>query len=145
MKIPYKYTLVGINYVMLNIPFIWWGKVGYTGRLKGVRQRSQSTSEAAPGILIPIMVCVLPLPWFIEQAMLKLLSPTRSRYYRGDGHTEAVNLAGVLAAWLIYACVWLLYIEIAYQYDLSPVGAMWVINKFAILLKIFIGKLDFLM
>lgn len=135
MKISYKYTPIGLNYVLLNVPFIWWGKVGFTGKLKGVRQRSQSTSDAAPGILIPIMVCVLPLPWFIEQAMLKLLSPTRSRYYRGDGHTEAVNLAGVLAAWLIYACVWLAYLEVAYQYDISPVGAVWVLNKFLTIAK----------
>lgn len=133
MKIPYKYTPIGFNYVMLNIPFIWWGKVGYTGRLKGVRQRSQSTSEAAPGILIPIMVCILPLPWFIEQGVLKLLSPTRSRYYRGDGHTEAVNIGGVLAAWLIYALIWLAYLELAYMYELSPVGAVWVLKKILVL------------
>jgi len=76
--------------------------------------------------------------------MLKLLSPTRSRYYKGDGHTEAVNIGGVLAAWLIYACVWLAYLELAYMYDLSPVGAMWMMNKFAIVAKIFVGKLAFL-
>lgn len=144
MRIPYKYRILGFNYVLLNIPFLWWGKVGFTGKLKGVSRRAQSTSEAAPGILIPVMVCILPMPWFIEQAVLWLLSPFRAKYYRGDGHTEAVNFTGVLAAWLIYACVWLLYIEIAHQYDLSPVGAMWVINKFAILLKIFVGKLALL-
>lgn len=144
MKIPYKYRLIGWNYVLINLPFLVVGKVGFSSTFKGVWKRSESTSDAAPGILWPIMAIPLPFAWFIEQAMLKLLSPTRSRYYKGDGHTEAVNIGGVLAAWLIYACVWLAYLELAYMYDLSPVGAMWMMNKFAIVAKIFVGKLAFL-
>lgn len=144
MKIPYKYRLLGFNYVMLNLPFIWWGKVGFTGKLKGVRQRSQSTSDAAPGILIPVMVCPLIMPWFIEQFILWLIEPFRARYYKGDGHTEAVNIAGAGVAWLIYALIWLGYLELAYQNSLAPVGAVWVLNKFAVLVKIFCDKLALL-
>lgn len=140
MKSAYKYRLIGFNYVLLNLPFVWWGKVGFTGKLKGVGRRAQSASKPAPGILIPVMVCILPMPWFIEQAVLWLLAPFRASYYRGDGHTEAVNIAGVAVAWLIYVAIWLAYLEIAYQNGLAPVGAMWVLDLFLPFLKNILQK-----
>lgn len=141
MKIPYKYRILGFNYVLLNIPFLWWGKVGFTGKLKGVGRRAQSTSEAAPGILIPVMVCILPAPWFIEQAVLWLLAPFRAKYYRGDGHTEAVNIGGVVVAWLLYGAIWLIYIEIAFQNGFSPVGAMEVLEWVLFFIKNVLQKI----
>lgn len=141
---PYANTFFGFNYVMLNLPFIWWGKVGFTGKLKGVQQRAESVSKPAPGILIPVMVCPLIMPWFIEQFILWLIEPFRARYYKGNGHTEAVNIAGAGVAWLIYALIWLGYLELAHQNGLSPVGAVWVLNKFAIIAKIFVQKLALL-
>ena len=45
---------------------------------------------------------------------------------------------------IMFKPLWLLYLELAYQNGLSPVGAVWVLNKFAIVAKIFVGKLAFL-
>ena len=121
----YKNTLIGLNYVMLNIPFIWWGKMGFTAKFSGVKKRAKSVSDAMPGRAIPVMAVVLPFPWYFEQFMLWLLEGTRAKYYKGDGHTEALWFPGVIAAWLIQASINLVYLELLHQAGISPVGAAW--------------------
>lgn len=122
-KPSYANRLIGVNYVFMNLPFIVIGKVGFSSLWSGVKKRAASTSKAAPGILIPIMICPLPFPWHVEQFMHWLIADCKVSYYKGDGHTEAVNIFGYGLAWLIYFSINLIYIEIAHRYGFLPFGA----------------------
>lgn len=124
----YKNTLIGLNYVLLNIPFVWWGKMGFSSTLSGVKKRAKSVSDDMPGWALPIMAVILPMPWYFEQFMLWLLEGARARYYKGDGHTEALWFPGVIVAWVIQYSINLFYLEILHQAGISPVGAVWAIK-----------------
>lgn len=119
----YAYTLIGFNYVLINLPLLIFGKVGYSKTYKGVKNRAKSTSKPAPGIMFPIMICLLPMPWFVEQLIHSCLSDFQFSFYKGDGHTETYNIIGVVIAWVIYACINLGYLEVAHRYGIVPFGA----------------------
>lgn len=123
---PYANTFIGFNYVQLNLPFFIFGKWGYTGKFSGVKDRAKSSSKAAPGVMIPIMVVPLLFPWYFEQMLHRFFADLQFSFYKGDGHTETYWLPAVVVVWFIYAAINVAYLEILYQLEWSPVGAQWV-------------------
>ncbi len=125
-KPGYSNTFIGFNYVQLNLPFFCFGKWGYTGKLSGVQARAKSSSKAAPGVMIPIMVVPLLFPWYFEQMLHRFFADMHVKFYDGDGHSETYWLPAVVIVWVIYAGINVCYLEILYQLEWSPVGAKWV-------------------
>jgi len=123
---PYVNTFLGWNYVQINLPFVFFGKWGYTGKYSGIEKRAESSSKAAPGIMVPIMACPLFFPWYFEQFLHWFFRPWHGKFYDGDGHTETYWLPAVLIVWGIYFNINVLYIELLYRCDISPVGAEWI-------------------
>lgn len=99
-------------YLQLNIPFLFWVKIGYTG-LFSLKQRTRQVDKDTPGVLIPIPLVIVPGALYIEKQMHRWLGKyapfLKIRFYRGDGKTEwywfpaAILPVGFAAAtWYFY-------------------------------------------
>lgn len=92
-------------YLFVNLPFVWWVKIGITGR--SVARRARQVDKAAPGIPFPIGFMFWPFfarP--VEKALHSFLSPLNARYYRGDGSTEWFWALAAPVYWAVMAVNW---------------------------------------
>lgn len=96
-----------ILYLMIHIPFVWWVKVGITG--KTAQSRAKQIDRAVFGF--PLVVMAVPIPWayLIEQDLHRRFHWLNCRFYRKDGSTEwfwfpvaAIVLPFMLAIWAGY-------------------------------------------
>lgn len=96
-----------ILYLMVHFPFLWWWKIGITG--KTAKSRAKQVDRAVFGWPVVVMVVPIPGAYLIEQDLHRRFAFLNCRYYRGDGSTEwfwfpvvAVVLPFMLAVWLAY-------------------------------------------
>ena len=96
-----------ILYLMVHFPFIWWWKIGITG--KTAEGRAKQVDKAVFGRPFPVMVVIIPGAYLIEQDLHRRFSFLNQRFYRGDGSTEwflfpvaLVMLPLMLAVWAGY-------------------------------------------
>lgn len=75
-----------ILYLMVHIPFIWWWKIGITG--KSATQRAKGIDREMFGFPLPVWAAVIPGAWHIEQWMHKKFSHSNIVFYRGSGQRE---------------------------------------------------------
>lgn len=76
----------GVLYLMIHVPFVWWCKIGITGRTAS--RRAKQIDDAVFGFPVPVMVMILPGVYVIEQALHGIFAGLNVRFYKGDGHTE---------------------------------------------------------
>jgi hypothetical protein len=96
-----------ILYLMVHFPFLWWWKIGITG--KTAKGRAKQVDRAVFGWPVVVMVVPIPGAYLIEQDLHRRFAFLNCRYYRGDGSTEwfwfpvaALVLPFMLAVWLAY-------------------------------------------
>lgn len=75
-----------ILYLFIHIPFIWWWKIGITG--KSADARAKQVDKAVFGFPVPVMVVFIPGAYFIEQDLHRRFSFLQNRFYKGDGASE---------------------------------------------------------
>lgn len=107
-------------YIMVNVPFVWWWKIGISNRTD---LRKKQVSAAAPGLAVPIGVFWVGNALAVEHWLHQAFAPLNVRYYKGDGHSEWFWFPAGMAAWLIGAgimaaiiSIWLLGAYILFQY-----------------------------
>lgn len=101
----------GWIYLMVHIPFVFWVKIGITGKTAGAR--AKEIDRAMFGFPFPIMAIYLPGVNRIEKAFHRLCSPLSVRFYKGDGHTEWFWLIAGLPVFGIGCLYWWGIYEIA--------------------------------
>lgn len=94
----------GILYLMIHFPFIWWVKIGITGR--SAERRAKQIDRAVLGFPVPVMIMFLPAVEMIEQALHHFFAPLHSRFYRGDGSTEWFWLPAGVAVFAMGLAYW---------------------------------------
>lgn len=94
----------GINYLMINFPFIIFCKYGYTGTHKGIGNRRKSVDKDMPGIPIPVFFVPTFFAYALEQWFHDQIRPLRANFYKGQGHTETYWIVAVIPA-LVFMCV----------------------------------------
>ena len=89
---------------MVHFPFIWWWKIGITG--KSATKRAKSIDKSMFGFPVPVFVVLLPGAFFVEQWLHREFSASNIIFYRGDGRTEwfwfwvaPIAFAVMLAIW----------------------------------------------
>ena len=97
---------IGINYLLINIPFFVFCKYGYTGVDVGVKKRAKGIDRAMPGIPVPVFFVVTFFAYDIEQMFHSLASPLRANFYKGDGHTETYWILAALPALCLMVALW---------------------------------------
>ena len=75
-----------ILYLMVHWPFVWWWKVGITG--KSAAHRAKSLDKAMPGRPYRVWAAIVPGAYHIEQWLHRELKGSNIVWYRGDGRTE---------------------------------------------------------
>jgi hypothetical protein len=75
-----------ILYLMVHFPFVWWWKIGITG--KTAKGRAKQVDRAVFGRPVVVMVVPIPGAYLIEQDLHRRFRWLNCRYYRGDGGTE---------------------------------------------------------
>jgi len=75
-----------ILYLMVHLPFIWWIKIGITG--KTAKARAKDLDRAVFGKPVVIMFVPIPGAYLIEQDLHRRFRWLNCRFYRGDGSTE---------------------------------------------------------
>jgi len=75
-----------ILYLMVHLPFIWWIKIGITG--KTAKARAKDLDRAGFGKPVVIMFVPIPGAYLIEQDLHRRFRWLNCRFYRGDGSTE---------------------------------------------------------
>lgn len=75
-----------ILYLMVHFPFVWWWKIGITG--KTAKGRAKQVDRAVFGWPVVVMVVPIPGAYLIEQDLHRRFAFLNCRYYRGDGSTE---------------------------------------------------------
>ncbi len=107
-------------YVMVNLPFVWWWKIGISNRTD---LRKKQVSAAAPGICVPIGVFWVGDALAVEQWLHRAFAPMQVRYYKGDGHSEWFWFPAGMAAWMVglvimaaWLGLWLAGFYIMFQY-----------------------------
>lgn len=98
---------IGLLYLMVNFPFVWWVKIGITG--VGVLKRAKSIDIDMPGVPIPIAFVPAPFVYQIEQALHELCRPISARFYSGSGHTEWFWFPAAAAALVVIVGLWVGY------------------------------------
>ena len=99
-------------YLMIHFPFVWWVKIGITG--KGVKNRAAGIDREMPGFPIPIFFCITPGAYSIEQWLHRKLKPLNVRFYRGSGHSEWFWLPAGAFALVIMSGVWVFWAALVY-------------------------------
>lgn len=93
-----------VLYLMVHIPFIWWWKIGITGRTATARARD--IDDAVFGFLIPVFFVVVPGAYFIEQFLHGICFGLKADFYKGDGHTEFFWFPAVIVALPVMLFIW---------------------------------------
>lgn len=96
-----------VLYLMIHFPFIWWVKIGITGRT--ARKRAGDLEGAVFGYPIPVFVVILPEAYLWEQLLHGLCRPLRANFYRGDGASEWFWFPAAVPALVFMLSVWGLY------------------------------------
>ena len=91
-------------YLMINLPLIFFVKIGITG--KSASKRAKGLNRSVPGIPIPIFFCIIPGAWHLEQWLHRSLSGLSVRYYSGDGGSEWFWILAAPFALAVMAAVW---------------------------------------
>lgn len=99
---------LGINYLLLNVPFVVFCKYGYTGLNVGVQKRAAGIDKDMPGFPIPIFFVVTFFALDVEQWVHGLMKPLRANFYKGSGHTETYWFLAILPAFCIMCILWVL-------------------------------------
>lgn len=94
----------GILYLMIHVPFVWWVKIGITGR--SASKRAKQIDEAVFGFPVPVMIMILPGVYEIEQSLHRALSPLNARFYKGTGHTEWFWIPAAIPVFLMGCLYW---------------------------------------
>lgn len=118
-----------ILYLMIHIPFIWWVKIGITGRTAA--KRANDIDEAVFGFPVPIFVLVIPGAYFAEQALHSFCKPLNVRFYTGDGASEWFWLPAVIPALLFMLAGWGLYFWMVSQVT-NWDGLEWYLNTLGV-------------
>lgn len=92
---------------MVHFPFVWWWKVGITGRT--ATARANDIDEAVFGFPIPVFVVWMPGAYLVEQWLHGLCRGIRADFYKGDGHTEFFWFPVVFVALPVMLFVWGVY------------------------------------
>lgn len=98
-----------ILYLMVHFPFVWWWKIGITG--KSAASRAKQVDRAVFGRPIPVMAVVIPGAYFIEQDFHRRFSWLSCRYYRGDGSTEWMWFPAAVIVYPLMWAVWAGYLN----------------------------------
>lgn len=95
-----------ILYLMVHIPFVWWVKIGITG--KSASKRASGIDRQMFGFPLPVFFCFVPGAYHIEQALHRNLSSLNVRFYKGSGASEwfwilaaPFALAAMILIWVI--------------------------------------------
>jgi len=97
-----------ILYLMVHFPFIWWWKIGITG--KTAKGRAKQVDRAVFGKPIVVMVVPIPGAYLIEQDLHRRFRWMNCRYYRGDGSTEWFWFPVILIVLPFMVAVWAGYV-----------------------------------
>jgi hypothetical protein len=98
----------GINYLMINFPFIIFCKYGYTGTHSGIGKRQKSVNNDMPGIPIPVFFVPTFFAYALEQWFHDQIRPLRADFYKGQGHTETYWIIAVPFALVFMCLLWIL-------------------------------------
>ncbi len=104
----------GLLYVMVNLPFVFFIKIGITG--VGVLKRARGIDEDMPGIPIPIAFVPIPFAYEVEQSLHSLCDPIRISFYSGSGHTETFWFPAAIPALGLITGVWAAYLYLIDAY-----------------------------
>lgn len=93
-----------IVYLMVHFPFVWWWKIGTTGR--SATARAEDIDEAVFGFPVPVFVVWMPGAYLFEQFLHRLCRGLHVDFYKGDGHTEWFWIPAVIIALPFMLAVW---------------------------------------
>lgn len=96
-----------VLYMMIHFPFLWWVKIGITGRT--AEKRASDIHRAVFGFPIPVFVVILPGAHYWEQFLHGLCRPLQARFYRGDGASEWFWFPAAVPALVFMLIVWAFY------------------------------------
>jgi len=96
-----------ILYLMIHFPFIWWVKIGITGRT--AQKRANDLHGVVFGFAIPVFVVILPEAHYWEQSLHGFCRPFRARFYRGDGAGEWFWFPAAVPVLVFMLAVWGFY------------------------------------
>ena len=133
-----------ILYLMVHLPFIWWWKIGITG--KTATSRAKQVDKAVLGFPVPVFMVFIPGAYFIEQWLHREFAGSNFVFYRGDGHREWFWFWVAPVAFAVMLAIWGIYIWAAgallgfnglqwYWYFLTTIYG-WAVSAFEYLTKI---------
>jgi hypothetical protein len=96
-----------ILYLMVHFPFVWWVKIGITGRTAAAR--ANDIDEAVFGFPIPLFVVFVPGAYIWEQMLHGLCRGLQVRFYKGDGSSEWFWFVAMVPALAFMLAVWGFY------------------------------------
>lgn len=116
---PEYWTVV---YVMVNIPFFWWVKIGISK--KKTTTRAKSIDKPMPGFPLPIFAVPLPFAYQVEQWLHDVLRGLSFRFYSGDGSTEWFWLPAILVAIPVLSVLFVL--SLTFFFGIAFILACWI-------------------
>lgn len=111
-----------VVYVMVNIPFFWWVKIGITKRSTG--HRAKGIDKPMPGFPLPIFAVPLPFAYQVEQWLHDVLRGLSFRFYSGDGSTEWFWLPAILVAIPVLSVLFVL--SLTFFFGIAFILACWI-------------------
>lgn len=119
-----------VLYLMVHFPFVWWWKIGITGR--GATARAADIDEAVFGFPVPVFVAILPGAYFAEQMLHGICRGFRVDFYKGDGHTEWFWFPAALPAFCFMLLVWFGYAALITRFT-NWNAVEWYLNTLVVL------------
>lgn len=105
-----------ILYLMVHVPYIWFVKIGITG--KSAKERARGIDRTMFGFPVPVFFCFVPGAYHIEQALHRNLAGLSARFYRGDGSSEWFWIIAAPFALAVMILIWLV-----------EIGVVWLVLK----------------
>lgn len=99
----------GILYLLIQIPFVWWVKIGITAPHIGAGKRARQVGRAHFGFPVPIFFVPIPFCYQVEQFLHRMFAGLNCVWYKGDGHKEYFWFPVVAFVLPIMAAVWFFY------------------------------------
>ena len=96
-----------ILYLMVHLPFVWWVKIGITGRTPVAR--ANDIDKAMFGFPVPVCMVVVPGAYIWEQMLHRICRRVQRRFYDGDGSSEWFLFVAAIPALVFMLAVWGLY------------------------------------
>ena len=96
-----------ILYLMVHFPYLWWWKIGITGRT--ATARAKDIDEAMFGFPVPVLIVWVPGAYIVEQWLHSVCRGMRADFYSGDGHSEWFWVPAILFALPVMLAIWGLY------------------------------------